>query len=1077
MHSWGGVWRWICILGAWSFFYLLICTSTFAAEEPEKFLAQLRARGYFDTASDYLGYIASSNLVDESFKESIPFEQAVTLKERAARSGDRVKQEQLLADAVKAFQEFATANPNSIRGADVRMEVANVYSILARLTLAQANREGADRKQLEGKASKYYADALSEVVQAEAMIQGQRKKVRGDLAAVRKAAGNAEDPNRKVSKKERDLITLRGKLRDDWIKSEYTQVTLTDRQATVFEKGSEQWKAALEKAAKAYEEMFFKHDVRLVGLICRVQQMRCLTELGRFDEALDCLPDVTDYEESDNAPLRKVWFDSFVLELEALIGKGDLQRAVQIATKTRLTKVEQRTPQAKKILFLRAKAELALLEKLGPDKKKEKARLLADAKNVLGQLVKSQSAYDSQATEMLASIGVKVNQVEEEAGDPEDFDTAFKQALGVMQRWGKLSKQVASANGDEKKKLELELKELDTKAFNLYRLAISLTENDTSAEKLRGVQKGLCYLYFNRGDYLRAAVLGEYLVKMYPGTRDAKFGGNVAINAWLKLYGQAGANKDYEQGKIEHLATESIRRDPDSSQAQAARGYLLTFAISDGEVDAAWDYLRGLPASTPKLNKSQILVGQLLWNRYSRDRRLSEDARPTVEALDADRNRAAELLAAGLAGYKDPKALDYAAVQGAYILAMLLLSENQPRESIATLENPVYGPLTLIKAKNPVVMRPDYAAKVYRLALRAYIGGLPLYADDPDKQDELVNNAFDIVSQLEKSVGNDSDAESRLTKIYVDLGKDLEMQIQGLSESGNETAKRALVDAFEMFLGQIKKSPAPTVTEELAKMGVAKEDATDAQKQTAKDNVAKKSYRRLIWIAETYFTLGNSNRESDAKLAKLYYEEAASTYNRILKRKLHSNPRQRTTIQLRLADCYRGMRDYKEALDQLVEVLGNKGGNLTAQLQAAETLYEAGEEDCGDYVKSILGDEEDEDTGNNIIWGWKKLAQQTNGNESFADYFFQAKLYGVRARRMYAACMTSDDEAKKKKLLAAAKGNLLQIYSQFPSLGGDRFKAEFEAEMKQVQGVLGEEQIGFPVRETESDDEPVAVTE
>ena len=98
-----------------------------------------------------------------------------------------------------------------------------------------------------------------------------------------------------MSKKERDLITLRNKLRDDWIKSEYTQVTLTDRQATVYETGSEQWKAATEKAVKAYEEMFFKHDVRLVGLICRVQQMRCLTELGRFDAALDCLPDVTDF--------------------------------------------------------------------------------------------------------------------------------------------------------------------------------------------------------------------------------------------------------------------------------------------------------------------------------------------------------------------------------------------------------------------------------------------------------------------------------------------------------------------------------------------------------------------------------------------------------------------------------------------------------------------------------------------------------------------------------------------------------------------------------------------------------------
>ncbi len=1053
----------------------MVASISYAAEEPEKFLAKLRKLGYFDTASDYLDFIATTDLVDAEFKESIPFEQAVTLKERAARTGDRVKQEKLLSDAVAAFQKFAAAHPDNLRAADVRMEVANVYSIMARLTMNQAKREGVDRKPLEQKAAKYYSDAMAEVVAAEGIIQGQRKKIRGELAAVRKASGNLKDPNRKVSKQERDLISLRDELRDDWIKSEFSQVTIADQQASVYERGSPDWKAATEKAVKAYEEMFFKHDVRLVGLICRVQQMRGLMELGRFDEALDCLPDVTDYEESDNPQLRKVWFDSFLVELQSLIGKEDFQRAVQIS-KTRLRKAEERTPQATQIRYLRAKAELALVNKLGPDKKKEKTKLLADAKNVLQDLVKKQSSYATEAAEMLSSIGIKVNQVEEEEGDPEDFDTAFRQALATMQRWGALSKKVAAAKGEEKRQLEAQLSDLEAKAFDLYRLAISLTENETSAEKLRGVQKGLCYLYFNQGDYLRTAVLGEYLVKRYPGSRDATFGGTLAINAWLKLYGEAGDERSFEEGKIKHLATESIKRDPDSSQAATARTYLLTFAIQNGEVEEAWTQLESLPTNTPKINKSQILVGQLLWNRYSRSRRLSEEARPSPEVLDADRDRAEKLLMSGLKDYQDAKSLDYAAPQGAYILAMLLLGENQPRESIEVLENPIYGPLTLIKAKNPNVMRPDYASKVYRLALRAYIGALPLYQEQQESQDELVVKAFDIVSQLEKAVGNDGDAESRLTKIYVDLGKDLELQIQGLTDAGNNKAKKALVDAFEMFLGQIKKSPAPTVSEELAKMKVGKGEATEAQMKTAKENVAKKSYRRLIWIAETYFTLGNSNRDSDAKAAKQYYDEAASTYNRILKRKLYSTPRQRTTIRLRLAECYRGMRDYKESLDQLIEVLNEKGGNLTAQLQAAETLFEAGEKDCGDYVKSILGDEEDEETGNNIIWGWKKLSQQTSGNPDFANYFFQAKLYGVRARRMYAECMESGDESKKRKLLTAAKGNLLQIYNQFPDLGGDGFKAEFESEMKQVQAVLGEDEVGFPVRETEAAEEPVAAS-
>ena len=85
---------------------------------------------------------------------------------------------------------------------------------------------------------------------------------------------------------------------------------------------------------------------------------------------------------------------------------------------------------------------------------------------------------------------------------------------------------------------------------------------------------------------------------------------------------------------------------------------------------------------------------------------------------------------------------------------------------------------------------------------------------------EFLGFVTSIVNQLEKSVGKDANAESRLTKIYVDLGKDLELQIEGLAEAGNEAAKKALVDAFEMFLERIKKSPAPSVAGELAKLGV-----------------------------------------------------------------------------------------------------------------------------------------------------------------------------------------------------------------------------------------------------------------
>jgi hypothetical protein len=96
------------------------------------------------------------------------------------------------------------------------------------------------------------------------------------------------------------------------------------------------------------------------------------------------------------------------------------------------------------------------------------------------------------------------------------------------------------------------------------------------------------------------------------------------------------------------------------------------------------------------------------------------------------------------------------------------------------------------------------------------------------------------------------------------------------------------------------------------------------------------------------------------------------------------------------------------------------------------------------------------------VWGWKKLSQQTEAKESLVSYFYTAKLYGVRARRMYAECIRAKDPRKATKLFAAAEGNLLQIFSEHPKLGGPEFMPEFEAEMRQVQQALGKKEVGFP---------------
>lgn len=59
-----------------------------AKEEPEIFLAELRDRGYFDVAIDYLESITKTDLVSEEFKASVPYEKTQLIIAQASLKSD-----------------------------------------------------------------------------------------------------------------------------------------------------------------------------------------------------------------------------------------------------------------------------------------------------------------------------------------------------------------------------------------------------------------------------------------------------------------------------------------------------------------------------------------------------------------------------------------------------------------------------------------------------------------------------------------------------------------------------------------------------------------------------------------------------------------------------------------------------------------------------------------------------------------------------------------------------------------------------------------------------------------------------
>lgn len=1029
-----------CWAVAFGLLHLLFSASALALEEPVRFLEKLRAVGYLDTAGDYLEYLQGSDLVDDEFKKTIPYEKAILLVATASRVGDRDQTLALLKQAIKEFKNFATSQPDSPRAIDVRFQITNVYTALAKASIARSQQPGIVQTDAEKEARDYYHKALEEVVETENVVQSSRKTVRAELSTARKAAGrggSSQGSPAELTPKERQFIEQRDKLRTDWMNSELKQAEIIRLTAATYPEGSEERKAQLGKAASAYAELFLKHDGRVIGLYCRLQEGQCLTEMGRYQEAIDALVELIDLGQSEDPRLQQFGLQAVRYTIECYMGQKKYSKAMQVG-QVELNE-NPRGASVDGIRFFLAKAFVEYATTLTSDKKSEKEKLLKQAAKIYKGLTKSKSStqWKQKATESLVAMGAIKVEEEESQGEPKNFDEAFSAAAAAMRQRSILGMAIAKAEGDKKIELEKDLTAENEKAFEYYRLALSMADETSLSAKLKSIQSGLCFLFFQRGDNLRSALIGEYLGRSYPNSKEDKFGTNVALNAWLREYGEAGEDRTFEKMRIERLAKRLNKRWPGSKEATAANDYLLTFAIQDRNVKEAVQYLEKVPADSTRRGQAQISVGQLLFNRYVRDKNLSDEARPDAESLNAARERAAGFLAEGLKAYDKGLQVDRAALAGAYALSQVSINQNKPLETIGYLENQKYGPLTLVDSKHSLIANTDYPLKTYRLALRAYIAALPDFQSDPERQNELVQKAFGIIDKMEKAVGTDADAENRLTKIYVDLGKDLEIQIKELGDEGNNAGKSALSGAFEKFLQQIKKRPQAT------------------------------TYKTMIWIAETYFTLGKSN-SADAKKADQYFSEAGDVYRRILKRKLYKNPRQEITIQMRLAACLRGQKKFKDALKQLVEILDRKAGNLGAQIQAAETLYDAGSLECDNYVKSFLGDEKDEDTDRNVIWGWKKIAQQTASKADMANYFYTAKLYGVRARRKYAECIRGQSPKRASRLFAAAEGNLLQIYGEYPNLGGPDFVPEFDAEMRLVQQALGKEGVGFPAVEREA---------
>jgi len=1009
------------LLVAWGL-AALAAGSAGAAEPVDEFLTVLRSGKYYDEAVTYLEDLATSPLAAKDVRERLDYERGLTLLSAAGEPGDPQLRGAQLDQATAALEKFTKEHPDHPLAGAARNQLAGVLVERGR-RLVQVAPE-AEKESAAAEARNLYGQALTEFTSAETTLTRQL----GEMPKL-------------IPPGETELQAQKQRLSAELAQARLMRANIDFETARAFPVGSPEAKKKYEAAAKAYAELHEAYRTRTVGVLARLWEGRCRQALGQFDQALTCFGELMDLPDSTDTRSIRTKSTRHAMECWTEAAVGKYQAAAERGERWSQESKGDTAEDDLAIRYLTAVAYQRQAEAL-PEKDPNRKRLASSARETASPLLRDANPFQQPAKVLLASLsgGVPATNTSvkqddtAKAGPPKNFLDALTQAKPALERMQKaaLELDVARAKGDKAGITDLE-KQRNLAAGEAMRsldLAMRLRDKDTTAEQLASARYYQCFLNWTVGNYYDAAVLGEFLLQHYPDTLPGRQGAKIALASWVRLYGESkGDARAYEISQIERVAEMTFQRWPDQDEAEEAALTLVNFAAAAGKVERAAEYLNKIPADSPRRGQAELRAGQALWSTYLKALRQPEAERPSAEQLAALRKQAREVLEGGIERVKKAGTTPDATLATAvFSLAQLLLEADEPAKAVTWLEEPTFGPLTLVKANSAAASQGNFPAETYKLALRAYIATNPAQLD---KAEAAMNS-------LEKLVpaGGDSQATDNLTAIYVSLGRQLQQDMLQLRQDGKTEELDRLAAGFQVFLDRLL------------------------------ERGAGGSLPTLNWMAETYLNLASgidSGAISTSPRALECYGKAAKAYEQLLDAaakdpKLSASPDSLLALRLKQADAYRGAGLYEEATQVIANVLREKPTLLPAQVVAAGIYQARGGKDPTGYAKAIMGGEPGRD-GQNLIWGWAKLSKATMGDEKFAETFHKARLSIVESRFGYA--MAEKDPAKRQNILKAAVQDVLSTYKVRPDLGGEATRAKYDQLLKTIQKALGQPEIGL----------------
>lgn len=1004
-----------------------------------------------------------------ALQQEAPYRRATALVATSRLETDGAKRAQILDAAGKEIERFLGGSPTGEQAIAAFTQKGNLLVERGRAKVDQSKRPGEDAKARLAEALAFFDDAIkalegqakkdqeiTAVTNAEDAVLKELRAVDAQLADLQgKAKGEGEESGkggRKAARKPSDgRLIEQLEERQDRLRGQLLQTRLLVGGA-YFEKsralptGSKEWKAALEKSAADYKELYDKYRSRGAGLFARYFEGRNYVAIAqaekdekekkkRMEQALLTLSDVRGLDgEAGFVPgLRAKAVASTLecwLDTKAYAAKEfkDFDERLQ---KIVLAPVPAERLDAD---WLAMKYRSAVLFQRIADAQQEKSKgrpFLQNAKKLALEVAKVNRDYSKEARALLEQLGKSLP--EDAAGVAASFESAMdavRVSLStLMQKQGEAKQLQAAGKPAEFDAATKALAADREKVIAGIRKALLLATDD-DVDAVNQARYMLTFMLYDGRRLHDAAALGTFLAERYPNAKGSRQAAKVAM-ASLQQLSKDGVPEWRAASKRQcaDVAGLILRTWPEDAESADAAVIAIATATEARDPERLIEILDQVPVSSPRRAEVLLRAGSALWRDVLEKRTLEESVRPAADVLASWKQRAAGAIDEGLAAIPAGSPLAKTTVVAALARVQMAIDDGDRELAMRVLTQPDYGPWTLVTGKDPAYTTGSLAESTLTVALRYFI-----QADQLDKAQEAMD-------RLEAVAGTGDEASSKLTSMYLSMGKDLQAQLDALGAGGTSTPSdaparaAAILGGFEKFLD-----------------GVAKRDSKVSSQ---------------IWVATTYLSLGSgAGTGSVVPKAKAdgYLAKAADTYKRLLEKGGDEIAKFEPAIRLKVANVYRELGRWDEAQEQIDWILADpkRQNSLDAQIQAAELLQTAGEKSADkakseQYLKeAIVGRK----NGSSVAWGWggiaNKLARQAFASSDekaleAREKFFTARLNVAKCRLERAEIATQD----RDKLLTMAFNDVAITFKLYPEMGGKGMEKQFDKLLKAIEKSQG----------------------